>query len=103
METLKTTVKKEEEKRYIQIMNGEEEIVIPLTEDNPNEVKKAFNKLIKLVQVNDICLKMEDCGEDLFSQIASEYITQLNRELKEVRQEMLRVCLIAEIEEADVP
>ena len=39
---------------------------------------------------------MENVGEDLFSQVATEYITQLNREIQEVHGEMKHYDLVAD-------
>ena len=39
---------------------------------------------------------MTEVGEDLFSQVANEYITQLNREIQEVHGEMEEHGLVAD-------
>ena len=94
METLKAEVANEGESRFIRITNDETEIKIPLTEDNPNAIKSAFNELITLAKEDDLEIEMEEVGPDLFSQVASEYIMQLNREIQEVRREMEDIGLI---------
>jgi len=96
METVKATVVELEEKNFIKIEIGDEEINIPISEDKPNEVKSAFNKLIARIKEREFEIKLEDIGQDLFSQVASEYITQLNREIQEVRGEMLGYGLVEE-------
>ena len=88
METVKATVVQLDEKHFIKIEIGEEEIKIPISEDKPNEVKSAFNKLIVRIKEGGFEIKLEDIGQDLFSQVANEYVTQLNREIQEVRGEM---------------
>ena len=88
METIKATVVELEEKHFIKIKTGEEEIKIPISEDKPNEVKSAFNKLIARIKEGAFEIELEDIGQDLFSQVANEYVTQLNREIQEVRGEM---------------
>jgi hypothetical protein len=88
METIKATVVKLDEKHFIKIKTGEEEIKIPISEDKPNEVKSAFNKLIAQNKEGELEIELEDIGQDLFSQVANEYVTQLNREIQEVRGEM---------------
>ncbi len=88
METVKATVVELEKKHFIKIESGDEEIKIPISEDKPNEVKSAFNKLIVRIKEGEFEIKLEDIGQDLFSQVASEYVTQLNREIQEVRGEM---------------
>ena len=41
-------------------------------------------------------IELDEIGEDLFSQVANEYITQLNREIKEVHVEMDQYGLVAD-------
>jgi len=88
METVKATVVELDEKHFIKIETGGEEINIPISEDKPNEVKSAFNKLITRIKEGAFEIRLEDIGQDLFSQVANEYVTQLNREIQEVRGEM---------------
>lgn len=94
METVKATVVEIDEKHFIKIVADGEEINIPISEDKPNEVKSAFNKLVARIKEGDFEIKMEDVGQDLFSQVANEYITQLNREIQEVRGEMEKYGLV---------
>ncbi len=94
METVKATVVELEEKHFIKIESGDEEINIPISEDNLNEVKSAFNKLVVRIKEGEFEIKLEDIGQDLFSQVAYEYITQLNREIQEVRGEMEEYGLV---------
>ncbi|MBW2598559.1 MAG: hypothetical protein JRC60_00300 [Deltaproteobacteria bacterium] len=96
METVKATVVELEEKHFIKIETGDEEINIPISEDKPNEVKSAFNKLIARIKEGEFEIKLEDIGQDLFSQVANEYVTQLNREIQEVRGEMIGYGLVEE-------
>lgn len=88
METLKAEVAQQDDSRFILITKDDAEIKIPLTEDNPNAVKSAFNELISFAKQDDLEIEMDEVGPDLFSQVASEYIAQLNREIQEVRREM---------------
>ncbi|AMV70744.1 hypothetical protein DBW_0343 [Desulfuromonas sp. DDH964] len=88
METIKAKVVVHEEKHFIKLLIRDEEIKIPISEDKPNEVKSAFNKLIVRIKEGAFQIELEDIGQDLFSQVANEYITQLNREIQEVRGEM---------------
>ena len=96
METFKATVVELEEKHFIKIETGDEEINIPISEDKPNEVKSAFNKLIARIKEGEFEIKLEDIGQDLFSQVANEYVTQLNREIQEGRGEMIDYGLVEE-------
>nr|VFK15736.1 MAG: hypothetical protein BECKLFY1418C_GA0070996_101739 [Candidatus Kentron sp. LFY] len=100
MATVKATVVQENEKYFIQI--GDEDtdtdhtIRIPMSEDKPNEVKSAFNRLIARIKGGEFRIELGDPGEDLFSQVAKEYITQLNREIGGVYGEMKQHGLIAD-------
>ena len=94
METIKATVDSKDDKYYIKIEIGDEEICIPMSEDKPNEVKSAFNKIIARIKVGEFQIKLEEVEEDLFSQVANEYIIQLNREIQEVHREMKQYDLV---------
>lgn len=94
METIKAEVTEIEEKRFISMKNAGDEINIPLSDDKPNDVKSAFNKLILWIKEGEFKIELEDVGTDLFSLVAKEYITQLNREIQEVRGEMEDLRLV---------
>jgi hypothetical protein len=67
-----------------------------MSEDKPNEVKSAFNRLIARIKDGVFQIELTEVGEDLFSQVANEYITQLNREIQEVHGEMEQYGLVAD-------
>lgn len=94
MEAINAAVVEIENKHFIRIKNDGEEIKIPLSDDKPIDVKSAFNQLIKWVKESKFEIEMEDVGTDLFSQAAKEYITQLNREILELRGEMEDLDLV---------
>lgn len=94
METIRATVESLDGKYFIKIKTGDEEIRIPISEDKPNEVKSAFNKLITRIKVGEFQIKLDEVGEDLFSMVANEYLTQLNREIQGVYGEMKRHGLV---------
>jgi hypothetical protein len=96
METVNASVVEEDGKHFIKIAAGGGAIRIPISEDKPNEVKSAFNKLIERIKEGEFEIELEEVGEDLFSQVANEYITQLNREIAEVRDEIIVLGLIEE-------
>ena len=96
METIKATVVQVDEKYFITIKDKENTIRIPMSEDKPNEVKSAFNKLIARIKDGEFQIELAEVGEDLFSQVANEYITQLNREIQEVHGEMEQYGLTAD-------
>lgn len=94
METIKATVENLDGKYFIKIKSGNEEISIPMSEDKSNEVKSAFNKIITRIKVGEFQIKLDEIRDDLFSQVANEYLTQLNREIQEVRGEMKQYGLV---------
>lgn len=67
---------------------GETELSIVLTEDNPNEVKNVFNKLLEHLKNSEFDFSLTDEKEDLYFHICKEYITQLNAELKSTYKEL---------------
>lgn len=88
MATIKAGILVTDEKRFIKIELEDGHVLIPMSEDKADDIKKAFNKLILRIKKGEFQLKLESLGEDLFSQVANEYIKQLNREIKEVYAEM---------------
>ena len=94
MEAIRATVESLNDKYFIKVITGDEEISIPMSEDNPNEVKSAFNKLINRIKIGEFQIKLENVGEDLFSLVANEYLSQLNREIQEVYGEMKQYGLV---------
>lgn len=101
METFEASIIEENDKHFIEIATDGQDIRIPISEDKPNEVKSAFNKLIERIKEGEFEIEFEAEGDDLFSQVAKEYITQLNREIAEVRDEMIQYELIEEEDEID--
>ena len=68
---------------------------LPLTKDEPNEIKKVFNKLIKNLKKGAFKFNIADKEDgDLIYHVAKEYIDQLNKELSEVYQELKDYHLI---------
>ena len=68
---------------------------LPLTKDEPNEIKKVFNELIVNLKkgVFKFSIAEKEDG-DLIYYVAREYIEQLNKELSEVYQELKDYNLI---------
>ena len=95
METINANVVEDEGKYFIRMEDEGNTIRIPMSEDKPNEVKSAFNKLIARIRKGQVQVELTEVGDDLFSQVASEYITQLNREIQEVHGEMKQFGLVA--------
>jgi hypothetical protein len=94
METIRATVESIDDKYFIKIKTGDEEISIPMSDDKPNEVKSAFNKIITRIKAGEFQIKLDEVGEDLFSLVANEYLAQLNREIQEVHGEMKQYGLV---------
>lgn len=93
MDVLKAFVRVNEEKYTLEVDLGDEMAIIPLSQDHPNEVKGAFNKLIVRLKSGLFRIELEECGDDLFSQVSKEYLVQLNSELEEVFGEMVSAGL----------
>ena len=96
METFKAIVTQVGEKHFIKIEAGKTQISIPMSEDKPNEVKSAFNKLITQLKDGKFQIELANGGDDLFYLVAKEYITQLNKEILEVYGEMKEYSLVAD-------
>jgi hypothetical protein len=94
MEAINATVEVVDEKVFIRIDMEAGVVKIPLSEDKPVDVKSAFNKIITRIKLGQFEIKLDKLGEDLFSLVAAEYLTQLNREIKEVHGDMLAKGLI---------
>lgn len=68
---------------------------LPLTKDEPNEIKKVFNKLIINLKKGAFEFSMAEKEDgDLIYHVAKEYIDHLNKELSEVYQELKDYNLI---------
>jgi hypothetical protein len=62
---------------------------LPLTRDEPNEIKNVFNELIKHLKKGAFNFSIAEKEDgDLIYEVAKEYIKQLNKELKDVYQEL---------------
>ena len=90
METHNATIirKDNNSSATLKLSIGTEEFNIVLTEDNPNEVKAVFNKLLLHLKNGEFEFKLTDENDDLFLHICKEYITQLNAELKSTYSEL---------------
>ena len=99
MVTLDATVECVESKYFLKINVEQGPVTIPLSDDNPNAVKSAFNQLIQRISIGEFTIKLDKLGEDLFSMVANEYLTQLNREIQEVHSQMQEYGLV-QVEQA---
>ena len=96
METIRAKVVELDKKYFIEIEAADHPIKIPMSDDQPNEVKSAFNRLIARIKGGEFQIELDEVGDELFSQVANEYITQLNREIREVHGEMKQYGLVAD-------
>ena len=88
MATHNATIDRKEDSTTLKLSFGESELNIALTEDNPNEVKTVFNKLLEHLKSGEFNFNLTDEKEDLYFHICKEYITQLNAELKSTYKEL---------------
>ena len=97
METIEAEVVVVDDKHYVQI-NATSSISIPISDDNANAVKSAFNLLIQRLTKGPFEITLKDAEKDLFYHVASEYILQLNNELRDVYEEMTQYGFISEVD-----
>lgn len=88
MATIKATIRRDGDNVYLVLISGQEPLEIILTDDNPNNIKAVFNKLLKKLKSGIFEFELEDHSEDLYKFICQEYINQLNEELKAVHKEL---------------
>jgi hypothetical protein len=88
METKKATIKREEPHTYLVLEVGDNPIQITLTDDNPNNVKSAFNLILKELKKGIFEFVLEDENSDLYNNICVEYLGQLNAEIKSIHTEL---------------
>ncbi len=86
-ETIEAELVSTGEEYFIKI-NAKPEISIPISEDNANAVKSAFNALIRRLKSGLFEVNLKEAEKDLFYHVATEYLSQLNGELAEVYEEM---------------
>ena len=94
MEIYEAKMIKDGENHYLELNIKIETLRISMTEDLPNEIKSVFNKLILRLKSEHFNFKLESVDTDLFSQVATEYIGQLNRELTAIHGELAHQKLL---------
>jgi hypothetical protein len=87
METIEADLVTIDGDYFINILE-EPQISIPISSDDPNAVKSAFNCLIERLKKGVFSISLKDADKDLFYHVAKEYLEQLNGELLDVHQEM---------------
>ncbi len=98
MATHNATIERKDNGAILKLALGTDELTIVLTEDNPNEVKSVFNKLLSNLKSGEIEFTLIDTTEDLYFHICKEYITQLNAELKSTYNELKDNGLLNDVE-----
>lgn len=98
MATHNATIERKDNSAILKLALGTEELKIVLTEDNPNEVKSVFNKLLSNLKNGEIDFTLLNTTEDLYFHICKEYITQLNAELKSTYAELKDNGLLNKVE-----
>lgn len=88
METHNATIERKDNNAILKLALDETTLDIVLTEDNPNDVKTVFNKLLKQLKSEEFSFNLTDEKEDLYFHICKEYIIQLNAELKSTYKEL---------------
>jgi len=96
MDKISASIEEEDDQYFLRIDVENGQVSIPISVDDPNEVKSAFNSLILRLKDGLFEIEMAEIGTSLFDQVAAEYISQLNRELKEVHSELDEHGLLAD-------
>jgi len=97
METYNAEVTENDSEYYLSFDVNGEKYKMPLTKDEPNDVKEVFNQLIihlKNGPFNFTMLEKED--GDIIYHVAKEYLGQLNSELDDIYNELEEYDLIDE-------
>lgn len=97
METRNATIRRDSENAYLVLESEQGQLELNLTDDNPNDVKAVFNKLLNDLKKRSFEFKLEDDSTDLFHSICEEYLLQLNAELKSVHKELSDYDLVEPI------
>lgn len=89
MKTHEANIAEMDSEHYLSLKIKDIVLKVPLTKNEPNEIKKVFNELILHLKKGQLSFTMKEVEDgDLIYQVAKEYITQLNIELEEVYQEL---------------
>ena len=89
METKKAAIRREDSNTFLVLNVDTNPLQIILTDDNPNSVKSVFNNLLKELKKGLFEFELEDETVDLYHHICTEYIIQLNIELKAIYDEIV--------------
>ncbi|GGB64519.1 hypothetical protein GCM10007424_00520 [Flavobacterium suaedae] len=102
METKKATILREgDDTVYLELHQADGTLRIALTDNNPNNIKDVFNKLIKGLKLGQFTFELVDDKEDLYHHICVEYLIQLNSEMESVYNELRDLSLLENTQEVD--
>ena len=89
METHEAIVTVVGSEHFLSLKMKDADLNVPLTKDEPNEIKKVFNELIVHLKKGPFKFSMSEKEDgDLICQVAKEYVKQLNKELIDVDREL---------------
>jgi len=97
METHEANVTEIDSEHYLLLKMNGRDLKIPITKDEPKEVKSVFDELIKSLKNGPMQFQIEEVENgDIIYQIGKEYIAQLNSEMKKVYDELNSYGLLNE-------
>jgi len=97
METYNAEVIEKESEHYLSFDVDGEKYNMPLTKDEPNDVKNVFNQLIIHLKKGPFIFTMQEKEDgDIIYHVAKEYLDQLNSELGDIYKELEESNLINE-------
>ncbi len=76
------------ENKFLTLELPDNELHIPLTEDEEQKIKEIFNILIKELKKGEFNFQFEQTRNNLYQNISAEYISHLNIELSAVYNEL---------------
>lgn len=97
METHEANVDEIDSEHYLLLKLDGKILKIPITKDEPKEVKSVFDELIKSLKNGPIEFKFKEVENgDIICQIGKAYISQLNTEMQKVYDELKSYDLLNE-------
>lgn len=93
-----TIDRKDDKSVYLVLTTQSAKYTVCLTDDNPSEVKKVFNRLIVELKKGKFSFSLSDETKDLFYNVCDEYLKQLNGEIADVFSQLKKHQLIEIIE-----
>ena len=95
MEIHKADITQDQEDYFLELKLPGNSLNIPITQDVPKEIQKVFNDLIVALKSGAFKFDLEEKDDgDIIYHVATEYIYQLNVELKDIFEELLEHGLV---------